>query len=315
MKLKNESAITLIALLITIIILIVIASIAIKNLIEFNIVKLSTKSTENYAQAQVDEYNELEDTYQMLDEETKAIKNAQKKNHRPNLVEISLNGKASNSITVSAIATDDDNDELTYILYTKKENEDWKKNGSQVAQASEVPILITALNLDNSTYYYWKIEISDGIEKISSDTQEMVKTLCCELAYLCEGPYNKVTDCENCSNSGIIQNTCTGKITACEFPTTTVIGDWSCAYDGASKKGGTGYNCYWTANCGHSKKTYYTCCSKTHAQKYYAKYAVGKTCPNIDTSDCATCGGKIYCSHKLKKDIVHYYCSTHKEIM
>ena len=56
---KREKGITLVALIITIILLLILTSVIIKSIIDFNIIGLATKSAETYAKAQIEELDIL----------------------------------------------------------------------------------------------------------------------------------------------------------------------------------------------------------------------------------------------------------------
>lgn len=66
-KIKEEKAITIVALIITIVILIILAAVVISKIIDMNIVTLATKSTEDYASKQVEEEKAMDDLADYLD--------------------------------------------------------------------------------------------------------------------------------------------------------------------------------------------------------------------------------------------------------
>ena len=72
--LREEKGITLVALIITIIVLIILAAVTIIAVKESNMTNIAVNGTQNYAQAQVDESNKLEDSYLML---SKTVENLQ----------------------------------------------------------------------------------------------------------------------------------------------------------------------------------------------------------------------------------------------
>lgn len=65
-RFKNEHAITLVALIITIIILIILAAVTINFAFKSNFIGIATQGTENYSRAQIDESKKMDDIAQVL---------------------------------------------------------------------------------------------------------------------------------------------------------------------------------------------------------------------------------------------------------
>lgn len=74
-KLKEEG-ITLVAMIITIIVLIILAVVTIRGLIDMNIIKLATDSTVKYAEKQQEELNEFDELANELEEELAKLNNS-----------------------------------------------------------------------------------------------------------------------------------------------------------------------------------------------------------------------------------------------
>ena len=76
MKIRKEQGITLVALIITIIILIILAAVTIKAAFDSNFIGIATKGTEDYAGEQVNEVKELDETAELLKETVSNIESA-----------------------------------------------------------------------------------------------------------------------------------------------------------------------------------------------------------------------------------------------
>ena len=72
-KQKNENGITLVALIITIIVLIILAAVSINAILSSNFINLATQGTINYAEAQVDEEKKLDNVAKLLGDTINSI--------------------------------------------------------------------------------------------------------------------------------------------------------------------------------------------------------------------------------------------------
>ena len=108
MKLKSEKGITLIALIITIIVLIILAAVTIKILTHDGLAQLAAKAGESYQKSQDDEMG-------MLNEVEYNIK--ARLNKKPVFDYIEVSEMKPTSAKIKAKAIDTDGDKLTYILY------------------------------------------------------------------------------------------------------------------------------------------------------------------------------------------------------
>lgn len=75
--LTNNKGITLIALIITIIVLIILAAVSIKAAYDSNFVNISLESTQNYAQSQIDDFNYINNTTTFLEKTVSNLTSAQ----------------------------------------------------------------------------------------------------------------------------------------------------------------------------------------------------------------------------------------------
>lgn len=132
MKEKKEQGVTLVALIITIIVLVILAAVTINVALKNNFIGLATKGTENYAGAQVEEMATLNELGEFLISTTSAIKEIgsgsggssetetkpKPENKAPKItIEATATSTGTDNIFISVAAEDENEDELTYILY------------------------------------------------------------------------------------------------------------------------------------------------------------------------------------------------------
>ena len=83
------------------------------------------------------------------------------KNTAPVVQTITYKSKTTNSITVTAKATDAQNDKLTYTLYTSTNNSTWTQKATSSSVSSGTEVTLTASGLSQYTYYYVKIRATE----------------------------------------------------------------------------------------------------------------------------------------------------------
>ncbi len=167
MNLEKENGITLVALIITIIVLIILTVVSIKAVIGDNLVDVSAEGVANYAKEQKKE----EEAFNEVDNYIKVATNK-----KPNIETLKYSERTLNTMKITAVATDEDGDSLTYKLFlgTSIENlveqSEIKENieeGTEVAWT--VPVI------DNITLYYYKIIVSDKYSNVDSGIIETRK--------------------------------------------------------------------------------------------------------------------------------------------
>lgn len=112
---------------------------------------------------------------------TETISNAVQVVNRPPVISsVNFVSKSTNSITISATATDADNDNLTYNLFVSTSPDSgFVKKASVTNQTSGYNVFLTATGLTEFTYYYYYISVSDNkADPISSQVQSKVRTFC-----------------------------------------------------------------------------------------------------------------------------------------
>ena len=125
-------------------------------------------------------------------------------NNAPVINSVSFNNKTTNSITVNAQATDADNNNLIYTLYTSTlPSSEFTQKAVSSATASGSTVTLTASGLSEYTNYYYYVTVTDGKETIQSTTSEAVKTYCPGTGITCPGgTYNGISYCGSCNGTG-----------------------------------------------------------------------------------------------------------------
>ncbi len=120
-------------------------------------------------------------------------------NTPPTKAVVSYNTKGTNYIKVNAKSTDIDGDNLTYTLYygTSSSNLSYSTTLSNQTQNVQVAIQ-TLTNLSQYTYYYWRVDVSDGEVTTQGDVQAQVRTYC--QASPCSGGTSTTVTCEKNEN-------------------------------------------------------------------------------------------------------------------
>ena len=219
---------------------------------------------------------------------------------------VSFTSKTQNSLTVSAKANANSSKRLTYTLSIRTDNGNWEQKQVLSNQVPNEKISLTANNLSAYTYYYWKVDVTDGKNTISGIQQAKVRTYCS--ATYCSGPTQGTTNCSYCNGSG--------------YYGTTQCNSW--VYIGGTYTGRTS-NC---PSCGGKNKVkqYARHCEKNgHLAGYHYKcsscsYSTKPTeksrCTARISQVCTHCtNGKvpitISCGHSGATS-AHYWCSAGK---
>ncbi|MCI8392375.1 MAG: hypothetical protein HFJ24_03870 [Clostridia bacterium] len=219
-RVRQEKGITLVALIITIIVLVILAAVTINAAFNSGIIETAVNGAVNYADAQ----NKEQVTFDDLD---KNIQDIVKKIEEYNIggsgteqkdYGTSANGKlkfikalvgkpvenTNDSISITALATDEnENAELTYTLYIETTAKD--ANELVTAKAKQgVPVTLTKTGLENYTTYKYKVVVSNG-ETEATSLDGTASTYC--KGEHCEGTVGVQIPCVACSQTGKV--TCT----------------------------------------------------------------------------------------------------------
>ena len=135
----------------------------------------------------------------------------------PVIATVAYNNKTTNSIKVTARATDANGDNLTYTLYTST-----SENGSYTQKATtsatqNTTVTLNATGLSNYTTYWWYVQVSDG-EVTATSNKQSVRTYCPGTGYTCytdSCPGTRTRTCTTCNGNIIITKTCDGELKPC----------------------------------------------------------------------------------------------------
>ena len=121
----------------------------------------------------------------------------------PALTTSSLKSKTTNSITISARATDGDGDKLTYRLYTSTSQNGTYTQKATTSANQNTTVTLNATGLSNYTTYWWYVTVSDGKETKTS-SKRSVRTYCPGTGLTCTGPFTEDVNCTTCNGTGQI---------------------------------------------------------------------------------------------------------------
>ena len=82
-------------------------------------------------------------------------------NTAPVVKEVNYSSKTTNSITITARATDTENDALTYTMYVSTDNTNWTQKATSSSVSSGTEVTLTANGLAEYTYYYIKVRATE----------------------------------------------------------------------------------------------------------------------------------------------------------
>lgn len=134
-------------------------------------------------------------------------------NNTPTIVTSTLKSKTTNTLTISAKATDAEGENISYKLYTSlNENGTYTEQELKSDVVSNREVTLNATNLTQYTDYYWYVTASDGITTAKSDKKK-TRTYCPGTGTnTCNE--STVVNCTTCSGTGKLTKNCAGG-TAC----------------------------------------------------------------------------------------------------
>lgn len=159
-KTENSYGITLIALVITIIVLLILAGVSLSMIFNQNgIFSRAEQATDRYGQAKKREENLFNKTEYDIDVAM---------NKRPVFDYIDVIKITSNSATIKVKATDKDEEKLTYILYmgATEDNLVEKDKKENIEQGIEVELL--GEGIDTTLLCYYRIDVKDAYTTVQS---------------------------------------------------------------------------------------------------------------------------------------------------
>ena len=129
-------------------------------------------------------------------------------NTAPTVPTVAFSSKTNTALTVTAQSSDVDGNDLTYTLYAGETSGNLDKVSSSTTVAQGQTATITLSGLDSYVYYYWRVDVSDGVATTQGAEQSKVKTYC--YTTLCsEGDTSlNSSKCELCGGGGIVKTSC-----------------------------------------------------------------------------------------------------------
>ena len=196
-------------------------------------------------------------------------------NVAPVISSAAFSSKTTSSITVTARATDENGDRLTYRLYTStSQNGTYTQKATTSANQSST-VTLNATGLSNYTTYWWYVQVSDG-EETRTSSKQSVRTYCPGTGYTCytsSCPGTQTISCTSCGGDGEVSERCTdGYTSSCS----------SCGGDGEVSErcsGGSSRRC---TTCGGDGRVP---CTGSPSQVGSSNYTT-----------CSKCGKKTYCN-------------------
>ncbi len=216
-RVRQEKGITLVALIITIIVLVILAAVTINAAFNSGIIETAVNGAVNYAGAQEQEkvtFDELDgnlqdivkrlETYNIGGNTTTEKDYGTSANGKLKFTK-ALVGKAventNDSITVTAVAKDEnENAELTYTLQLETASREVITTKAKQG----VPVTLTKTGLENNTTYRYRVVVSNG-ETEATSLEGVARTYC--RGERCEGTIGTQIPCIECSQTGKV--TCT----------------------------------------------------------------------------------------------------------
>ena len=183
---KKEKGITLVALIITIIILVLLAAIGIGVVYNSKIIEHAINGTQNYAIEGINENEVIEGTENILESAVNSIiggssskpssgESTKPEDKTPPQVKITKGEVTTNSIQIHVTATDSGSGLETppkYTYYIKKSGEtQYKKEAEKVIQTTYL-----YRNLEEGILYDVKVEVTDKAGNVGTGTIRMIRT-------------------------------------------------------------------------------------------------------------------------------------------
>jgi len=95
-------------------------------------------------------------------------------NKKPIIKRIGVVSKTINSLTIEAIGADDDKEQLKYKLYIGNSKENLILHSEEKEGTSNVSVQWEVLSLQEYTKYFYKVEVTDGIDIVTTDVKEVM---------------------------------------------------------------------------------------------------------------------------------------------
>ncbi len=179
----KRSGITLIALIITIIILLILASITITAIFENNIIDMAITGVENYTKSAQDE----EDALDEIEDELNEILNPN------NGVILSMDKNSISYLKVNAVSDENMSEISSYTFQTSLTNLDEDFKTVEIINSTEKLCNYEYHNLEEGTIHYLRVVVT--YKKGKTKTSNLIKACTTKL---CTGPFPVIKTCDTC---------------------------------------------------------------------------------------------------------------------
>lgn len=189
--LRKENAITLVALIITIVILVILAAVSIKMIYEMNFIDTAIEGAEKYQTEQYKEINDISSINNNVKDAAYQIENVKNaKLSFENIGTLSSINETAASVTIKAV--DVDNRDLIYTLYWSEDeyfNNPLSKTSSVTKSGEELSLEMTELTAEK---YYYKVEVktADEADITQGEIKETTK---------CKEQTTRLEECITCT--------------------------------------------------------------------------------------------------------------------
>ncbi len=147
-------------------VLLILAGITITYVMGDNsIFKKAQEAASKTNQAAQDELEGLNKVDEFIKKET---------NKKPVIKRVGVVSKTINSLIIEAIATDEDKEKLTYKLYVGTSKEDLVLQSLVKEGINDEVVTWNIENLEEYTKYYYKVEVTDGTDIVTTDIKEVI---------------------------------------------------------------------------------------------------------------------------------------------
>ena len=203
-KYYKINGITLVALIITIIVLVILAAVTIKAAFNSGIIDTAANGAINYADAQNKEKITFDDLDKNIQDIVDKIKDYggsgedSPSNHVPTIGDVTVArvAESTDKLTITVAAEDVDGDNLTYTLLRGDTASNISETTLTLTNISGNTVTFTDTGLTMAKTYYYKVKASDGKENAISANYGSERTWC--KAEHCDGGHYEYPDCPEC---------------------------------------------------------------------------------------------------------------------
>ena len=226
-----------------------------------------------------------------------------KNNSSPNAPTVTVSSKTTDSVTLSIVGTDPDEDDLIYDIYMNG-----VKNGTTEKANSGKAVMYSISGLSEYTQYAYKVVAKDPYNAENSASLQ-VRTYCPGTGVTCQAGTYCDTKCKNCAGMGYFTCSCT-----CSYERKYAeVSSYSTSICKCVPIAGKYHcdSCWWASvDC--------TECGKTHNIEGCDGCNQIKYMNNTETCEICNGYGSVSCgiaAHDGGITVAHYYCEKHKLVV